>query len=410
MQLAARSYAMAAAILAAGSMTAVTSAVFLPDIQARDVELSSADDVLASTDDFLSNLIGPAAPIFADPLLNIQAGELSANTALVGEEITANTGLVTGEESLVSSITSAFPDTTGTTADAVAVGGLSDPTQVLDRLLDANNLLLGGSENLFNSILGADNFDPVAINSSLLLGGLAGTSPVGYNVAPDLAGGGGVGGPFVSGDVGGVQGAAGNDLAALSYALDGTLSASVPALGNAFIAFNTDLINDELAFNTNLLNEEVAAEVAAFGSNNALNGTVDRVINIGNLPLSTAENSFNSVIGADYDSTLTLPAGVTLPEDITASLLTGTGDPSNVFDTGNLGGVEGFFDQNAALFADVAGLNSAEITSALAPGVFEPAEFTTAIGSLFDFGAFGNLAPDFGTISTDFGAVLMSMF
>ena len=68
MQRAARSYVTAAAAVAAGSMIAVTPGIMI-GIQAGDVKLTSADDALASTDDFLSNLIGPAAPIFADPLI-----------------------------------------------------------------------------------------------------------------------------------------------------------------------------------------------------------------------------------------------------------------------------------------------------------------------------------------------------
>ncbi len=415
MQRAARSYVTAAAAVAAGSMIAVTPGIMI-GIQAGDVKLTSADDALASTDDFLSNLIGPAAPIFADPLIDIQAGELSSNAALISQELAANTGLVTGEESLVSSIASAFPDPTGATpfAEIAAVTAAGDPVvHAFDRLFDANNLFLGTSENVFNSILGADNFDPVAINQSLLLDGL---SPIEYNVAPDI--GIGRGAPFLDGNVGGIQGVAGNDLAALSYALDGTLTASVPNLGNAFINFDTDLINDELAFNQNLLDNEVLAEHAAFGlgpnGTEPLNGVVDRVINLGNLPLSTAENSFNSLIGADHVSAATVfadlpqPAGITLPEEITASLL--TGGPTTVFDSGALGGAEGFADQYAALLADLAGLNSAEITSALAPGVFDPALFSTAIGNLIDPTAFGNLAPDLSVIATDFVNALTALF
>lgn len=398
MQRAARSYVTAAAAVAAGSMIAVTPGILVSNPHTGDVELTSADDALASTDDFLSNLIGPIGPEFVDPLVNIQAQELSANVSLIGEEISANTGLVTGEESLVSSIASAFPDLTGATpfAEIAAATAPGDPVvQAFDRLFDANNLFLGTSENVFNSILGADNFDPVAINQSLLLDGL---SPIAYNVAPNI--GVGPGAPFLSGQIGGIQGVAGNDLAALSYAVTGTLSAAVPTLGTAFANFDTALINDELAFNANLLNNEVLAETAAFGSNNALNGAVDRVINIGNLPLSTAENSFNSVIGAD--------AGITLPEQITRSLLTGA--PTTVFDSGALGGFEGFADQNAALLADLAGLNSADITGALVPGFFEPAVFSTAIGDLIDPTAFTNLAPDFSVIATDFVNALTALF
>jgi hypothetical protein len=410
MQRAARSYVTAAAAVATGSMIAVTPGIE-SGIHAHDVKLTSIDDALASTDDFLSNLIGPAAPIFADPLIDIQAQELSSNAALISQELAANTGLVTGEESLVSSIASAFPAATGTITPFAEIAALTAPAdpvvQAFDRLFDANNLLLGASENVFNSIIGADSFNPVAINQSLLFDGL---SPIGYNVAPNLTGGGGVGAPFLGGNIGGIQGAVGNDLAALSYALNGTLSAAVPSLGTAF--------------NQNLLSNELLAEHAAFGfgpnGTEPLNGVVDRVINIGNLPLSTAENSFNSLIGADQVSTTTVfadlpqPAGITLPEEITASLLTGTGtsptDIVNVFDTGYLGGAEGYADQYAALLADLAGLNSAEITSALAPGVFDPTLFSTAIGNLIDPTAFGNLTPDLGVIATDFVNALTALF
>ncbi len=421
MQGAARSYVTAAAALAAGSMIAVTPTVssWLGN-QSRDVKLTSADDVLATTDDFLSNLIGPVGPVFADPLLNLQAGELSANAALVGEEITANNGLVAGEESLLQSLASAFPDQTGTTTDAAAAvisGGFADPILAFERLLDANNLVLGTNENLFNSLIGADNFNPETINASLLLGGAFNTT--GVNAAEPALTGGGVAteAPFLSGQIGGVEGVVGNDLAAISnlgaqlgYTLpDAVGMGAIPMLGNALIAFNTDLINDELAFNTNLLSSEVAAETAAFGSNNALNGVVDRVINIDNLPLSTAENAMNSAIGADYDSTLTLSSGVTLPEDVTQSLLTGA--PTTVFDSGALGGVEGLFDQNAALLTDIAGLNSAEITSAFAPGVFDAALFSTAISDLIDPTVFSNLAPDIaGEVTTALTTALTSLF
>jgi hypothetical protein len=417
MHRAARSYVTAAA-LAAGSMIAITPGMSVPDLQARDVKLSSSDGALASADDFLSNLIGPVGPAFADPLLALQAEELSANAGLVTGESSLNGDLIGAEESLLSSFGVDFTAPTGTTtaaAETVAVGAVSDPTAAFDRLLDANNLLLGTGENVFNSVLGADNFDPATINSELLLGGAAGTGPT-PEVIADLAAGGGPdgGGNFVNGDIGGLQGVTGNDLAALSIALDGTLSGSVPTLASAFSTFDTDLINDELAFNANLLANEQLAATAAFGSNTALNGAVDRVINIDNLPLSTAENSFNSFIGADSVSApaqfveVAQPAGVTLPEEVTASLLTGS--PTTVFDSGALGGAEGFADQNAALFADLAGLNSAEITSALAPGVFEPTLFSTAIGDLIDPTAFTNLAPDFSSIATDFSAVLTSLF
>jgi hypothetical protein len=96
------------------------------------------------------------------------------------------------------------------------------------------------------------------------------------------------------------------------------------------------------------------------------------------------------------------------PAEITQSLLTGT--TTDVFDTGDLGGLQGIFDQDLALSADLAGLTSGDITSAFAPGAFDATAFTAAIGDLFDVSAFSNLTPDFATLSTDLGTIFTSMF
>lgn len=387
MEITARTY-LAAAAVAAGSLIAVVPVTSSGPAVERLFKLASADGDLAGSADALAPLIGTIGPIFADPLLNVQAEELSSNASLVSEELAYNTGFLGREVAGQSGIESLLPG-----SDAL----------VLDRLTDGNSMVLSTTENLFNAVVGADNFNPISINYSPLI-------PPGTpgGVTPDLSGG-GVGGdsaPFLSGNVGGLEGVTGNYIAAYDLALGHFLPANVLALGQAFETFNQALITDELAFNTNLLNDETAAEVAALGSNSALNGTVDRVINIDNLPISTAENSLNSLIGAT-DPTVS-------PAELTASLLTGVGgtatDPTNVFDTGDLGGVEGFFDQNAALFADIAGLNSAEITSALAPGVFDATAFTAAISGLFDLCDFSNLAPDLGNISTHLGIVFTSLF
>jgi hypothetical protein len=115
-----------------------------------------------------------------------------------------------------------------------------------------------------------------------------------------------------------------------------------------------------LAFNQNLVTEELAAESAAFGGNDsALNGAVDRMINIDNLYLATGESSFNGVLGANYS-----------PAELTASVPTG--------DTGYTG--------------------------------TDPTTFTAAIGDLYDVTVFSNLARDFAIMSADFGTVLTSLF
>lgn len=397
MQLAARSYVAAAAALAAGGMIAVTPAKTEPVFHPGAVQLAGTGSDIA----------------LADPLQTLQLDELSFNAALVTQELGVNGDLVAAEESLASSIASAFPSAT-----VIGGGGLSG---AVDRLFDANNLLVvGTSENLYDSLFGGDNFDPVAINSSLIISAGNATTGPGLYASPDVGAAVGnpvVGAPFLSGQIGGVEGATGNSLAAYNefiafvntqYGL--TLAdfpaTNVPVLGEAIIAFNNALIADELAFNVNLLDEEVAAEVATFGSNNALNGIIDRLINVDNLELSTAENTLNSLIGAT-DPTIS-------PADLTQSLLTGVGssptDIPNVFDTGDLGGLEGIFDQNAALLADLAGLSSTQISDAFAPGVFDATAFTTAISDLFDVSAFNNLGADVTPIVTDLSAIFTSLF
>ena len=412
MQLAARSYAIAAAALIAGTLLAVTPTTSsVPSVQVRPAQLTSADDLLALPSDTLTS---------AHSLLNLQADELSSDATLIANELASNAGVVAGEESFESDVASAFPglfDVGGLTpvgpvADIVgpiAVGG--GLGQVFDRLFDVNNLSLSTSENLFNSLIGADNFDPAAINASLLIDG--GVTAVPPPIAVDgvaeplavIA----ISAPFVSGQIGGLEGITGNSLAVdyatinflnteLGLTLPNFVFQDVVTLGDDLITFNNALVADELAFNTQLLNEELAAEAAAFGGNeDALNGSVDRMFNIDNLFLSTEENSFNSLIGAEFS-----------PAEITQSLLTGT--TTDVFDTGDLGGLQGSFDQDLALSADLAGLTSGDITSAFAPGGFDATAFTAAIGDLFDVSAFSNLTPDFATLSTDLGTIFTSMF
>jgi hypothetical protein len=177
----------------------------------------------------------------------------------------------------------------------------------INEVVDANNLLIADSEKQFDSLIGAENFSPAAIDSSLLNPGV-GTGDV----------------PFVTDGIGGVEGETGNTLTAygdyITYlntqfglSLADFSSQDLMNLASADLAFNHAVVADELAFNQNLLTEELAAESAAFGGNDsALNGVVDRVINIDNLYLATGESSVNDVLGANYS-----------PAELTASVLTG---------------------------------------------------------------------------------------
>jgi hypothetical protein len=415
MQLAARSYVTAVAALTASTMIAVTPGILSwPGIQVRPAQLTSSEsDLLGSLADTLtSSLIGSVGPISADPLLNLQADELGSDATLVTDELASNANVVAGEETFESDIAAAFPslfDTTGPTAfAAAAIGVVVDDGlgSVFNRLFDVNNLFLSTSENMFNSLIGADDFDPAAINSSLLIDSALTPVSAGGGIA-DIAQP--IAAPFLSGQIGGLEGITGNSLDAdyatinfvntqFGLTLPDLAFQDVVTLGDDLITFNNALVADELAFNTNLLNEELAVEAAAFGGNeNALNGSVDRMINIDNLVLSTEENSFNSLIGAEFN-----------PAELTQSLLTGTS--ADVFDTGDLGGLQGIVDQSLALSADLAGLTPGDITSAFAPGAFDTTAFTAAVGDLFDVSAFSNLTPDFATLSTDLGNIFTSMF
>ena len=108
--------------------------------------------------------------------------------------------------------------------------------------------------------------------------------------------------------------------------------------GRIWRALN-NLVGAESAFNTNLLANEIGWETATFGGHSAFNGALNRAFNIGNLVLSTGEQTVNSFLG-----------GIQAP----ALFLTGSG--AQVFNGGNIGGIEGIFDQSLALGADLAGL------------------------------------------------------
>jgi hypothetical protein len=144
--------------------------------------------------------------------------------------------------------------------------------------------------------------------------------------------------------------------ASVNAMLTGSLLTTVPNLGVALVAaptaglqglasgqlnFLSSVIPAQVAFNTNLVNSEMAWETATFGTNTAFNGGLDRLFNIPNLFVLTGEQTLNSFLG-----------GVQFPA--VGTVLTGTG--AQVFNGGNIGGIEGIFDQTLAAGADFAGL------------------------------------------------------
>src|SRR6202012_3201050 len=126
--------------------------------------------------------------------------------------------------------------------------------------------------------------------------------------------------------------------ASLQVTLAGAPTAVFQQLGGLQLNLANNLIGAEAGFNQNLLAGELNLETTVFGTNSALNGVVNRVFNVGNLVLSTGEQTVNSLL-----------AGVQAP----GLLLTGTGQ--QVFNAGNIGGLEGIINQSLAAGADLAG-------------------------------------------------------
>lgn len=332
---------------------------------------SGAGGPAARADD----LGGSAEPaVVSEPLLEgLQADEITANAALVAQEQAINTNVLAGETSFESAIAPAFS----------GLADSSNPTSILDGGLNVlyqfDTLFMGTAENALNSVLGAD-FDPAALTDGF--GGLRGLMDLtlfGLTDAVHFS----------------------DDETKLLTGVEGTLpfpsAAELTALQAEELAACQLLNNGVAAFNANLVVGEQAAEMAALGSNTALNGLVDRLINSGNLVLGTGENFITSLMGVEGVDPQSVIASLLIPSD------------TNVFDSGAIGGFEGIVDQNLAALADAAGLTPADFTTAFGPSVFDPTAFTAAIGSAIDSTALGPfLTALTGPVLADFATVLAS--
>lgn len=301
----------------------------------------------------LANAIAPfqallTAPSPAALLAQLQLMETSFNTGLINAEVNLNSALVAQEAGL----------------ELALFGNLNNG--VLNSTFNFWNLLLGGGEAALNSLIGAPV--PVGLTASLLVG------PLGSGVI----GGGALGGLLaavptkflfdlnaVSAVVGTLTGnasigaglnaaitAAGLQ-ASLTAMLNGSLIGGLPNLGASLVAapvaglqqigtletgFFNNLVTAETGFNNNLLANELAFETTYLGPN-ALNGAVNRFFNVGNLVISTGEQTLNGLLGGAQVPPLFL-----------------TGSSLQVFNGGNIGGLEGIFDQSLAAGFDLAGL------------------------------------------------------
>lgn len=134
-----------------------------------------------------------------------------------------------------------------------------------------------------------------------------------------------------------------SDLAAAAASSGGLLyNLSVAETG-----FNEFLLSTQTSFNTGLVAHELALEELIFGTDSALNGTINRLFNVGNMFVDTFENTFNGFLfGANPDITSVLTVGMNALGELTP----------NLFNSGMLGGIEGVFNNTLAAFFDFLGL------------------------------------------------------
>ncbi|MCV7377473.1 hypothetical protein BST11_20730 [Mycobacterium alsense] len=262
-------------------------------------------------------------------LQQIETAQINFNTNLLASELTFNKSLLTNEVALERAI----------------FGTDSALNGVVNRTFNVGNLLWGTAQQTLNTIVGAPV--PTNFTSSLLQGSSA-----------QVFNSGAIGGPLgafdqslvVGADFAGLVLSSPPGQALLSALPASTQAAILSAPGNFLqgletsqINFNTNLIKSEFAFNNTLLTNEVGLEKAIFGTDSALNGTVNRAFNVANLLVGTGQQAFNGLTGA-------LPPQLAFNQ----SLLTGTGQQT--FNGGQIAGLVGAFDQSLAFAADVAGL------------------------------------------------------
>ncbi|MBS9533519.1 hypothetical protein KIH27_07950 [Mycobacterium sp. M1] len=343
---------LAAAALTAGSLIAAVPAV-------ASFPSNVAIELTAESSSLLQQILDSQLSAF-NTLVNGDNGMLDSNAALV-----------TSQAQLIQD----YLDATGVAPGEDQTFG----TQLLDHFFDGSNALLGANQGALLGLLGARaDFDPQTLNASLL-------SPTdsGFNY------------------FGGIEQAFGQYAAYFSQnsLLPGgsgdsaTLGALFGTLVDDMYSFNTSLISAEEAFNASLVSNEIAMEQAAFGSDSAFNGAVNRAFNAYNMMFDAQQQSLNNFIGA----------GTYTPQDLTQTLLTGSpGD--HVFNDGSIGGLTGSFDQNLAMFADLAGLQPSDWAGLSAN--FDSPAFTTAFNDFLTTVSGGPFGDVFGTgltpIFTDF--------
>ncbi len=270
-----------------------------------------------------------AAAASSSPLEQLEQLQISFNTSLVNNELAFNHALVTNEVAL----------------EKLIFGTDSALNGALNRGFNAGNLLLGTGEQTINTLLGAPV--PTNFTSSLLqgssaqvfndgqIGGLLGAFDQSLMVPTDLVG--------IFAGSGSLLPSASSVFPAAAQALSASpVGDFMEQLEAAQIGFNTAMVNNQLSFNHALVANEVAWEQSVFGTDSALNGALNRGFNVANLLIGTGEQAANTLVGAQ------------VPANFTSSLLLGSS--AQVFNSGEIGGLVGAFDQSLVMGADLVGL------------------------------------------------------
>ena len=265
----------------------------------------------------------------ASPLQQLEQAQIGFNANLVNAELTFNHQLLTGEVALEQSI----------------FGTDSALNGVINRSFNVGNPLWGTAQQTVNTLVGAPV--PTNFTSGLLQGS-----------ADQVFNSGQIGGPLGAFDQSLVVGAdfaglvltspPGQALLSVLPAQTQAMLASAPAnflahLETAQLAYNTGLISHELSFNDALVTHEIGLEQNIFGTDSALNGTLNRSFNAVNLLIGTGEQGLNNLSGA-----------LVSQPTFNQSLLTGTG--AQTFNSGEIGGLTGVVDQTIFAGVDLLGL------------------------------------------------------
>ncbi len=277
-----------------------------------------------------STIAAPAQAVAASssPLQQLEAAQIAFNTNLVNGELSFNHALLTNEVGL----------------EELVFGTNSALNGVVNRSFNFGNLLWGTGQQTVNTLVGA----PIAtnFNSTLLLGSGA-----------QVFNGGQIGGPLgafdqslvVGADFVGLLGGSSPGQALLSV-LPASTQAMLMSAPSSFlqqvetaqINYNTGLVSKEFSFNNALLANERAFELKYFEPS-AFNGALNRSYNAFNLLVGTGEQTVNNLSGAFVPQL-----------NFNHSLMTGSA--AQVFNSGEIGGLVGSFDQSLMVGVDLGGL------------------------------------------------------